>query len=111
MKAIVKLTPTITLEIEDRDEMETLHKAIVLSHPRKVCNACKSKGPFFFQTNKDSEGNIYVNYVCANCGAKSKLGQYKSGGYFWRPFEKYQPKENQPSAPMGKVREISVDSE
>jgi transposase-like protein len=92
MKAIVRLTPSIQLEIEEQKEMETLHKAIVLSSPRKKCSLCNSTN-LYFTTNKDKEGNVYVNHRCANCGARSKLGQYKSGGYFWKEFEKYEAKE------------------
>lgn len=88
MKAIVDLTNNIRLEIEEQRELETLHKAIVLANPRRVC-VCKNMGGFYFTTNKDKEGNIYVNYKCPKCGARSKLGQYKTGGYFWHDFEVY----------------------
>lgn len=98
MRAIVRLSKAVTLEIEDRDEMDTLHKAIILTNPRKVCNVCKAAEGFYLTTNKDKEGNIYVNVKC-KCGARSKLGQYKTGGYFWREFEVYQPKA-QPAGPV-----------
>jgi len=90
MKAIVKITDNVSLEVEAEKEMETLHKAIVLGNPKTVCNECGNKEDFYFASNKDSEGNIYVNYKCT-CGARSKLGQYKAGGYFWKDFEKYVP--------------------
>lgn len=93
MKAIVKLSQAITLEIDDKSEMDVLHKAVVLAHPRGKCNLCESTGPFMLISNKDKEGNTYINNLCISCGAKSKLGQYKAGGgYFWREFEKYVPK-------------------
>ena len=95
MKAIVKLSPKIELHIEEQKEMETLHKAIVLSNPRRFCNVCQSRGPFYLTTNKSTtdEGTFtYINYKCASCGAKSRLGQYKAGGYFWNDFVKYDPK-------------------
>lgn len=84
---------TYELEVEEREEMDTLHKAIVLTNPRRECNHCGSDGldDKHFQTNKDQEGNIYVNVECSACGARSKLGRYKAGGYFWREYEKYQP--------------------
>lgn len=83
-----------TFEIEERDEMDTLHKAAVLSSPRAKCNVCEDAGLSNkkLTSNKDSEGNTYVNVVCLKCGAKSKLGQFKTGGYFWREYEKYEPK-------------------
>ncbi len=92
MKAIVSLTPSIRLEIDERDEMETLSKAIVLSSPRRKCICGNTEG-LYFTSNKDKEGNVYVNYKCPKCGARSKLGRYKTSGYFWHDFEKYVPKE------------------
>lgn len=92
MKAIVNLSDKIRLEIDERNEMETLHKAIVLSNPLRQCEACENTEGFYFTTNKDKEGNIYVNLKCPKCEARSKLGQYKAGGYFWHAFEKFVPK-------------------
>ena len=90
MKAIINLGDNIKLEVEEQDELLTLHKAIVLANPRRICNECKATEGFYFTSNKDNEGNTYINYKC-QCGAKSKLGQYKFKGYFWRDFEKYIP--------------------
>lgn len=94
MKAIIQLTQRITLEIEERDELETLHKAIALtSHPR-TCTNCQNSEGLYFTTNKDKEGNTYINIKCPKCGAKAKLGLYKAGGFFWRrDFQKYVRKE------------------
>ena len=94
MKAIVKLGSKITLEIEEQKEMETLHKAVVLANPRRVC-VCGNNEGFYFVTNKSTtdEGTFtYINYKCPKCGARSKLGQYKASGYFWHEFEIYQAK-------------------
>lgn len=79
--------------VEEDDEMNTLHKAIVLSNPRRKCNECGELGyeSKYFTSNKDKEGNVYVNVKCGKCGARSKLGQYKAKGYFWRDYEKYDP--------------------
>ena len=76
-------------EFDEKHELDTLSKAIVLSNPLSVCPMCdnKDKELFHFTSNRDKEGNIYVNVKC-KCGARSKLGQYKSGGYFWRGFER-----------------------
>ena len=92
MIAKVNITNKIQLEIDEKDEMTTLHKAIVLSNPRRICNVCKDESATkYFTTNKDKEGNTYVNMKCA-CGARSKLGQYKTGGFFWHDYEMYVPK-------------------
>ena len=114
----------LSLEIEERGEMETLHKAAVLSNPRRKCNVCGNieQGRFKLDSNMDKEGNVYVNVVCGGkdeasgkfCGAKSKLGQYKAGGYFWREFEQYIPHGGQQqttSAPVTTGATVEDDSE
>jgi hypothetical protein len=95
MKANISLGTNITLEIDERDEMETLHKAIVLSNPIKICNVCRAEIEPYFTSNKDKEGNVYVNAKCPSCGARSKLGRYKVGGYFWHEYEKWEPKDQE----------------
>jgi len=95
MKAKVSLklgNAAYEFEVEEQEEMQTLHKAIVLSNPRTKC-ICGNGDPskFYFTSNKDKEANTYVNVKCAVCGARSKLGQYKSKGYFWHEFEKFVP--------------------
>ncbi len=93
MKASVALGNKITLEIEERDDMETLNKAITLSHPPRQCSECGEAEDLYFVSNKDKEGNVYVNYKCGGCSAKAKLGQYKTGGWFWYGnFEKWEDK-------------------
>lgn len=77
-----------TMQVNEPKEIDTLHKAIVLSNPPRKCNVCGAQGGTVLDTNKDKEGNTYVNVSCT-CGAKAKLGQYKVGGYFWHEFEKY----------------------
>jgi len=102
VKATVKLTDNITLEIEEQKEMETLHKAIVLGNPRRHCVECDATEGFYFTTNKSTtdEGTFtYVNYKCGKCGARSKLGQYKAGGYFWNEFEKWEGKKQTKEEP------------
>jgi len=82
------------LTVDEKDEMDALHKAIVLSNPRTYCASCNTNilpEDVRMTTNKDKEGNTYVN-MKHRCGARSKLGQYKTGGYFWHDFEKYVPK-------------------
>ncbi len=81
---------TYVFNIDEPKDMEALHKSIVLGNPREYCQLCKNNQYFTLDSNKDKEGNVYVNVVCKKCGAKSKLGQYKAGGYFWRSFEKYE---------------------
>lgn len=110
MKAKVNLGNNIQLEIDERDEMETLHKAIVLSNPKEYCNECKTVGDKHYTTNKDKEGNIYVNYKC-KCGARSKLGQYKAGGFFWHDFEHWQKEQSSAESTDEKLPPIEAYEE
>lgn len=84
---------TYELLIDEKEEMDTLLKAAVLSNPPSYCQVCKNSAPsdFSLTGNKDKESNIYINVRC-RCGSSAKLGQYKSGGYFWHKFEQYVPK-------------------
>lgn len=85
-------------DVQEQSELETLHKAIVLASPRSTCTQCGTKGydSKYLTTNKSTtdEGTFtYINCKCAKCGARSGLGQYKAGGYFWKDYEKYEKKE------------------
>lgn len=82
---------TYQLEIEEPSEMDTLHKMAVLANPPTYCDVCKNTQHFTLDSNKDKDGNVYVNVLCkkSGCYAKAKLGQYKSKGYFWKKFEKW----------------------
>jgi len=98
MKASVNLAlgnVNYCFEIEEKTEIETLHKIAVLGNPPMFCDECGANKPeqFKLTSNKDSEANTYVNVECSECGAKAKLGLYKSGGYFWHKFAKYVKKE------------------
>ena len=101
MKATVKTkigSVIYEFEIEEQKELETLHKAIVLTSPIKKCNVCESIGyeNKYLTTNKSTteEGTFtYVSCKCAKCGARSTLGQYKAGGYFWKDYEQYAGKD------------------
>lgn len=97
--------------IDDKTEMDTIHKAAVLGNMPSYCNLCKNNEHFALDSNKDKEGNTYVNIVCKKCFAKAKLGQYKTGGYFWRQFEKYEgkTKTNKPNTSYNNDQEASMD--
>jgi len=93
MKASVKTklgNVEYTFEIDEKSEIDTLHKIAVLGNPPVFCDECGNDKPetFKLQSNKDSEGNTYINVECV-CGARAKLGIYKSNGFFWRKFERY----------------------
>ena len=112
MKIRVHLTVgdvTYQMEIEEREEKETLHKAIVLGNPPRYCQVCKNGEYFKLDSNKDKEGNAYINMVCIKdgCYAKAKLGSYKAGGYFWHKFEQYKRPEKSQSTMNTNPEDIS----
>ena len=86
-------TASYQFEIDEKSEMEALHKAAVFGNPPKYCGLCQ-KSNVVLASNKDKDGNTYVNIRCQSCGATAKLGQYKTGGFFWHKFELYVPKES-----------------
>jgi len=91
-------------DIDEKDEMEALHIAAVLGNPPNYCHECKNNQFFKLDSNKDKDGNTYVNVVCRKCGAKAKLGLYKAGGFFWHKFEKYiKPGSEETSHPVDKI--------
>lgn len=98
-------------EIEEKDDMDALHKSIVLGNVPQYCHECKNDKDFRMDSNKDKEGNTYVNVICRACGAKAKLGQYKAGGYFWHKFEKYVPKQQQENKPTNASKEETMHDE
>jgi len=87
-------------EIDEKDELEAMHKAIVMTNPKQKCNVCNNyeREKFRFDANKDKEGNTYIKVLCRGCGATSKLGSYKSGSYFWHDFEKYEKANTAPTS-------------
>ena len=97
-------------QVEENDEMETLHKAAVLGNPPLRCNECAGDTSFYLDSNKDKEANIYVNVVCA-CGAKAKLGRYKAGGYFWHKFEVYEGKNGKDKTPSAQAVSDKITGE
>jgi hypothetical protein len=78
-------------EIEEKDDISALHKAAVLGNPPLLCDECGNDKveKFKLQSNKDAEGNTYVNVECDECTARAKLGLYKSQGFFFHKFVKY----------------------
>jgi len=82
-------------EAEGKDTFDTLVDIAQLSTMPDYCPLCESK---FVQLEmnkgKSETGEFTFVYVrCKKCNAKAQIGQYKSGGIFWKKFEAYIPKE------------------
>ena len=90
VKAKTKIgTAAFEFIIEEKDDMEALHVAAILSSPLRKCGECGNEDPLMFKLNSNKADSYTFVYVQCKCGAKSNLGQYTAGGYFWKPFEKY----------------------
>lgn len=97
---------TYQFEFDGNDEMISMHKAIALSNYPTYCTICQihaRNNEFKLTTNRDKDGNTYINLKHTKCGAKVKFGQYKQGGYFWhREFLLYKKDDNDVSDSMKK---------
>ena len=74
MKAIVKTVlgkVEYIFEVEEQEELQTIHKIAVLGNPPTFCDECANDNPneFKLKSNKDAEANTYVNVICSKCGA------------------------------------------
>lgn len=94
MKALVKITDGVTLEVEGTDAKDVLYEVGQICNYPKKCD-CGNTSIFTISSNKDKEGNVYVAILCLKCYAKANLGSLKKGGYWWkRDFIKYEKKED-----------------
>jgi len=101
---------TYQFEFDEKDEKDTLNKIITFGNPPRYCDVCRATDGFYFSSNRDKEGNIYVNAKC-KCGARAKLGSYKVGGYFWHDFETVSDsiKKAEPDKAVTASDEVNVD--
>jgi len=86
----------LEIDIEERNDKEAIAKALVFTQP-DYCSLCKGNNVIWIQNKANTEDGgsyVYIKRKCLNpkCLAESTLGEYKSGGYFWKPWEIYQPK-------------------
>lgn len=96
MKASVKKViggAEFIFEADEKDELETLSKVITMGNAPTSCGICESEDVHFSSNKSTSEKGtfVFVKVICKKCGARSNLGQYKTGGYFWKGWEKYSP--------------------
>lgn len=81
---------TYQFELEDGDGLKLMHQLNIFGNPPMNCPYIKN-GKYELETNKDDEGNIYVNMVCVGKNEngerakyKAKLGTYRDkSGHFW----------------------------
>ena len=75
-------------QIDKEKDFDALADAGMLASMPTQCSCGSSK--VHLGSNKSQE-YVFVYMQCDDCAAKSQLGQYKSGGFFWKKWEKYQP--------------------
>lgn len=87
---------TYIFNIDKEKELDALADAGFLASMPSKCDCCQSIDVNLASNKATSEkGTFTFVYVrCNKCGAKAQLGQYKTGGFFWKKFEQYHPEEN-----------------
>ena len=82
---------SLQITINEKDEKEALVKAVVFAQP-DICGLCKKEN-IVWQANKvkinAKETHTYIKRRCLSCEAVSVLGEFKTGGYFWKKWTKY----------------------
>jgi len=81
---------TAQIEIEEKDNKDALALMCFFSEP-DYCFLCKGTN-LKWESNKaqtDQGTFTYIKRRCLNpaCKATSTMGEYKTGGFFWKPFE------------------------
>ncbi len=92
MKIIIKRKigdSVYEFEIEEKNEIEALAKAGSLTSMPAKCKLCGSIDVHL--ASNRAKGFLFVKVICHLCNARSQLGQYKEGGFFWKEWELYNP--------------------
>ncbi|MHA1225108.1 MAG: hypothetical protein ACTSPV_00030 [Candidatus Hodarchaeales archaeon] len=81
-------------EIEEKNELDAMSMAGFLSSMPSKCKLCGSDNVHLTSNKATTDEGTYtfVKVICEDCNARSQLGQYKTGGFFWKQWEKYTPK-------------------
>ncbi len=84
---------TYDFEVDEEQELEALSKAGFLASMPTKCTECGDNDVHLASNKSSSEKGTFtfVYMQCNKCGAKAQLGQYKTGGMFWKKWEVYDP--------------------
>jgi hypothetical protein len=102
----------ISFEVEEAKQKDSLFTAGVLASTPTKCDICGSQDVSL--SGNKAKGFTFVKVVCNKCGAKSDLGEYKDGGFYWKAFEQYQTKDQekeQPKEDIPIIEDEGVDVE
>jgi hypothetical protein len=104
MNIKIKIGSTM-LEFDGRDFKEVVKEAAAFSQGNK-CGCCKSSNVVLDyryavakQGKNAGQGFDYYSIKCLDCWARAQLGEYKTGGFFLKMWEKYE-KPTQNNAPQ-----------
>lgn len=82
---------TAQFVIEEPKDVDALFQAGCVASMPTICSECGSS-EVELSGNK-ADGYTFVKVHCKSCNANSTMGQYKDGGFFWKKFERFTPKE------------------
>ena len=78
-----------SFDVANEKGVDALSDAALFSSMPDKCGLCKSEN-IHLSSNK-AKGFTFVKMICKDCNARSQLGSYKDGGFFWKEWEKYEP--------------------
>lgn len=97
------------LEFEGRDFREVSKEAAAFCQSTK-CFLCKSQNvaiDYRYVVAKEGknvgQGFDYYSVKCLDCGGRMQLGQYKTGGWFTKKWEKFE--QRQQAQPQGQPQQ------
>lgn len=109
---------TYTFNMDERDAINTINQMIVLGNPPMGTYELKDLRDINYklETQKDKDGNVYVNMVAKGRTTggqyktyKAKLGTYKDkSGFFWNNYKEY-VREAASAAPKKAVKQEESD--
>ena len=104
---------TVNFTIEEKDNKDGLALMCFLT-TKDYCNLDGFKeSPVFWESNKANTDSGTFTYIKRKCFSKdgkiatSTMGEYKEGGYFWKSWEIYVPKDRPAEIPDDEM--ISLD--
>lgn len=99
----------IQIEIDEKDNKEAIAQMTFWA-TRDICLHEGDDGKRCYSNNiiwesnkaKTNDGTFtYIKRRCLTCGATSTMGEYKEGGYFWKPWEIYKSKDQVSESDLG----------
>ena len=81
--------------VVEEKTFDALEQAAQVSSIPDYCPFCKGDEALQLEMNKSKseKGEFTFVYIkCKACGAKAQVGQFKSGGIFWKKFEQFEGK-------------------